>query len=79
MFLGAGIAGNRALGATDDQQNLIPIDPSTLVLDAEKGIRVRPEHLHQSLRELAHIQDHALTQRFPLGVPKQELLQGFWS
>jgi len=79
MFLGAGIAGNRAIGATDDQQNLIPIDPLTLVLDAEKGIRVRPEHLHQSLRELAHIQDHALTQRFPLGVPKQELLQGFWS
>ena len=78
MFLGKGIAGNRVIGATDDKQQLIPIDPRTLAIDKEKGIRVRPEHIHVALREFAGIQDHAFSKQFPLGVTANERLADFW-
>ncbi len=78
MFLGPGIAGNRVLGATDEAQQLVPINPETLAIDKNAGIRVRPEHIHESLREFAGIQDHAFSKQLPLGVPKSESLQSFW-
>jgi hypothetical protein len=74
MFLGPGIGGNRLIGATDEKQQLVPIDPQTLKLDPVGGIRVRPEHIHQSLREFASIENHPLSQRFPLQVPEKEKL-----
>lgn len=78
MFLGRGIAGNRVLGATDEQQFAVPIDPQTLATAPEQGIRVRPEHVHEALRELAGIAEHPFSQQFPLGVAEQEKLRGFW-
>jgi hypothetical protein len=74
MFLGPGIGGNRLIGATDEKQQLVPIDPQALKLDPVGGIRVRPEHIHQSLREFASIENHPLSQRFPLQVPEKEKL-----
>src|SRR5688572_16438555 len=53
MFLGRGIRGNRVLGATTEGQFHVPVNPRTLALDREGGIRVRPEHIHIALRELA--------------------------
>jgi hypothetical protein len=78
MFLGRGIKGNRVVGATDEKQFLVPLDPKSLAVDKEKGIRLRPEHLHLALRELAGIQDHAYGKQFPLGVTDPEKLQGLW-
>ena len=78
LFLGRGIKGNRVLGATDEKQFAVPVDPATLKLDKEKGIRVRPEHVHAALREYAGIADHPLSKKFPLGVPEKEGLRGFW-
>jgi Protein of unknown function (DUF1501) len=78
MFLGRGIKGNRVLGATDEKQFLVPIDPKTLKTDKDKGVRVRPEHLHLALRELAGIEQHAFSKQFPLGVTDNEKLQGLW-
>lgn len=78
MFLGRGIAGNRVIGATDEQQFAVPIDPQTLATAPAGGIRVRPEHIHEALRELAGIADHACSKKFPLGVTEQEKLRGFW-
>jgi hypothetical protein len=78
MFLGRGIKGNRAIGATDEKQFTVPINPKTQQLDKEKGIRIRPEHIHESLRELAGIADHPLSKKFPLGVTEKEKLMGFW-
>ena len=77
MFLGPGIAGNRVLGATDAAQQLVPVHPGTLSLDPAQGIRIRPEHIHRSLRQFAGIDDHAFSQRFPLEIPKGEQLIGF--
>jgi uncharacterized protein (DUF1501 family) len=78
MFLGRGIKGNRVIGATDEKQFHVPIDAKTLACDKEKGVRVRPEHLHTALREYAGIADHAFSKRFPLGVADKERLQGLW-
>ena len=79
MFLGKGITGDRVIGATDEKQQAVPINPQSLALDQEKGIRVRPEHIHLALREFAGIQDHAFSKQFPLEVPAKEKLQSFWN
>jgi hypothetical protein len=78
MFLGRGIKGNRVAGATNDKQFAIPLDPKTLKLDEHKGVRIRPEHIHESLRELAGIADHPLSKKFPLGLTNRDKLQKFW-
>jgi hypothetical protein len=78
MFLGRGIKGNRVIGATDEKQFAVPLDPQALALSKDKGIRIRPEHIHESLRELAGIADHPLMKKFPLGVADKEKLRGFW-
>ena len=75
MFLGAGITGNRVIGATDYKQLLVPINPQTLDIDRDHGLRTRPEHIHQALREYAGIQDHAFSKQFPLGVAVNERLE----
>src|SRR5262249_31327414 len=55
LFLGRGIKGNRVIGATDEKQFHVPVNPRTLAVDREQGVRVRPEHIHTALRELAGI------------------------
>ncbi len=78
MFMGQGIRGNRAIGATDEKQFAVPVLPDTLACDREKGIRMRPEHIHTALRELAGIADHPMSKRFPLGVVEKERLSTLW-
>jgi hypothetical protein len=78
MFMGQGIAGNRVIGATDGGQFAVPLNPATLQLEKEKGIRVRPEHLHIALREAAGIAEHPMAKKFPLVIPEAERLKGFW-
>jgi hypothetical protein len=78
LFLGKGIKGNRVLGATDEKQFAVPVDPKTLKADKATGTRVRPEHVHEALRELAGIADHPHAKKFPLGVAEKERLVGFW-
>ncbi len=75
MFMGTGIRGNRVVGATDEKQFLAPVHPESLALDAENGVRVRPEHIHQALRQFAGIDGHAFSKKFPLKVPDGEQLQ----
>lgn len=77
MFLGPGIKGNRVIGATDEKQFARPISAQSLTLD-DKGIRMRPEHIHEALRQLAGIDTHAHAKKFPLGVKADEVLKGLW-
>ncbi len=79
MFLGMGITGDLVIGATDEKQQAVPINPQSLALDKENGIRARPEHIHLALREFAGIQDHPFSKQFPLEVPAKEKLQSFWN
>ncbi len=78
LFIGPGITGNRVIGATDEKQFAVPLDPKSLATDKDNGIRIRPEHIHESLRELAGITDHPHTKKFPLGVTDKDKLQKFW-
>ena len=78
MFLGPGITGNRVIGATDEKQFIVPVNPKTLTLDKERGIRVKPETVHTALRQLARIDQHAFAERFPMNVPASEQLTNFW-
>ena len=78
MFLGPGIRGNRMIGATDARQFAVPLNPISLQCESEQGIRVRPEHIHEALRAFAGIDDHPHCQKFPLGIKKEEQLQGLW-
>jgi hypothetical protein len=78
MFMGRGIKGNRVIGATDEKQFSVPILPGTLACDKEKGIRVRPEHIHNELREMAGITNHPMSKKFPLGIPDNERLKALW-
>ncbi|HYE18716.1 MAG TPA: DUF1501 domain-containing protein [Tepidisphaeraceae bacterium] len=78
MFMGAGIKGNRLIGATDEKQFGVGLDPAKLTVDKAKGIKVRPEHVHQALRQFAGIAEHPLAKKFPLGVPVPEELKGLW-
>ncbi|HIK94744.1 MAG TPA: DUF1501 domain-containing protein [Planctomycetes bacterium] len=79
MFMGRGIKGNRVIGATDEKQFLVPINPQSLATDMEKGIRVRPEHIHSALREFAGIDTHAFAEKFSLDIPDAERLHGLLS
>jgi len=78
MFLGPNIKGNRVIGATDEKQFHVPLNPQTLATDKDKGIRVRPEHIHEALRQFAGIADHPLSKKFPLGLNDQDQLQNLW-
>jgi hypothetical protein len=78
MFIGPGIKGDRVIGATDEKQFTVPIDPKSLAIDKEKGIRPRPEHIHEALRQYAGISDHAFSKKFPLGLADKDKLQGLF-
>ena len=78
MFMGRGIKGNRVIGATDEKQFLKPINPKSLAIDEKSGIRTRPEHIHQALRELAGIEDHPFSKKYPLKITNTEKLHNFF-
>ncbi len=78
MFIGPRIKGDRVIGATDDKLFQVPLNPQTLACDKEKGVRIRPEHIHEALRQYAGIAEHAFSKKFSLGVSEKELLKGFW-
>jgi len=46
--------GNRVVGATNDLQQSMKVNPNTLTLD-NNGVEITPEYLHQALRSLAGI------------------------
>lgn len=79
MFLGPGIKGNRVIGSTNEGQFAHPLNPATLTTDTDNGIRIRPEHIHQALREFSGITEHEACQEFALKIPEQERLQGLWA
>lgn len=78
MFLGPGIRGNRVVGATDQRQFAVPLDATSLQPSSDQGIRVRPEHIHLALRELAGVADHPFSQQFDLKVDDGQRLSGLW-
>ena len=67
MVWGGGglIQGDRVVGATDDEQRSLRVNPNTLALDPN-GIELTPEYIHQALRSLAGIaQSPSVAANFP--------------
>ena len=55
MFLGRGIKGNRVIGATDEKQFHVPLDPQTLALRPGEGHPRPPRaHPHRAARVRRH-------------------------
>lgn len=78
MFMGRQVSGNRVIGATDKKQHLELLNPKTLEIDKKGGIRVRPEHIHEALRQHSGIAEHEFAKSFPLALSEQEHLTGLW-
>jgi hypothetical protein len=78
MFMGKDIQGNRVIGETNEKQFLTPINPKSLSIDEKNGIRTRPEHIHQALRELAGIETHPFSKKFPLKLTDEEKIRGLF-
>ena len=77
MFLGRGIKGNRVIGATDEKQFAVPLDPQTLAARTRR--RASACGRSTSTRRCAScagIADHPLAKKFPLGVAEKETAAG---
>ena len=57
----------------------VPMNRPAEIIFGGLKFAVRPEHIHLALREFAKIENHPFSQRFPLQVPINEKLHGFWS
>lgn len=59
--MGPGIAGNRVIGGTTPDQRARLVDPGSLAVvdgvDGTDGVRIRPEHVHHALRQLAGVDE----------------------
>ena len=75
LLMGAGIPGNKVIGASDDGHRPLMVNPQTLALD-ENGVRVRPEHVHYALRKLTGFERDPLSLQFPLEMQEQLPLFG---
>lgn len=65
LFMGAGIDGGRVIGATDEAQKKVLLDPQTLA-PSPTGVSIRPEHVHFALRKHAGLDDTESSKRFKL-------------
>jgi hypothetical protein len=62
--------GNQVIGATDEVQNALKINPSTLKIDSQGEI-LTPAHIHKELRRYLGISGTALDQLFPINVDNE--------
>ncbi len=67
LLMGKGIPGDRVIGATNERQEAMNVDPQTLAVVDSGGVRLRPAHVHRALRKLAGLEtDPVASQRFPI-------------
>lgn len=71
MAMGAGVSGNRVIGATDGNFEALKLSPSTLQPHSN-GIIVTPKHIHRALRDALGISAE-LDSRFPINVEELAL------
>jgi len=69
LFFGAGIEGNRVIGATDNRMLPRPVNPDSPGVTDENGVVLTTGHVHAALRDLLGISDHPLAREYPLNAP----------
>jgi hypothetical protein len=65
MFMGKGIAGNRVIGGTNDEQGARGINTSSLEIE-KSGTVLKPGAIHKALRKIAGVADGAPAKSFGL-------------
>jgi len=65
--------GNRVVGITDELHNALPINPTTLKQDKNKGINILPSHVHLALRKYLGLENLANEFGFRLDVESMPL------
>ena len=65
LAMGPGIAGNRVIGATNDEQRSRNIDPGSLA-PVDGGVKLTPQLIHLALRRVAGIEGTEVATKFPL-------------
>jgi uncharacterized protein (DUF1501 family) len=75
LLMGTGIPGNTVVGATDEGHRPLTVNPDTLEVD-ENGVRIRPEHVHAGLRQIAGIDRDSFALQFPLDIEDELSLFG---
>ena len=76
LALGAGVSGNRVVGATDANYRALKLDPGSLQVAADQNspsaVTLTASHVHRALRGLAGISGSAAAQEFALD-PSEDL------
>jgi len=70
ILMGAGIPGNRVIGATNEDFNALKLDPTTLAIasnqDNAKAIKLTPAHIHVALQQHFGIDNNGYSLSAPL-------------
>ena len=76
MMMGAGVQGNRVIGASTHDQLPRLLDPETLEVtdDPNRGTTLKPRHIHAELRQLLGITDAPLSRRYDLETERLGIL-----
>ncbi|MCA9526015.1 MAG: DUF1501 domain-containing protein, partial [Myxococcales bacterium] len=67
MFMGAGVQGNRVVGASTDRHQSIGVNLDTLAVDnSPDAPHIEPGHVCQAIRKLAGVHESELAAMFPI-------------
>ncbi len=75
LAMGAGVTGNRVVGATTPDFRAQTVNQATLALDPA-GVRLTPGMVHRSLRQLAGLEGTQWAAKFPISDPLLPQLLG---
>jgi uncharacterized protein (DUF1501 family) len=70
VAMGAGIVGNRMVGATDSGHNARMIDPATgTAAEGDvSGVTITPAHVHRGMRRVLGLAGTEVDDRFPIAL-----------
>jgi hypothetical protein len=66
LLMGAGVRGNRVIGATNEAQRARGLDFTTLSVSDTSTRRLNPKSIHMSLRRLAGVETTEVARQFPI-------------
>jgi hypothetical protein len=66
LLMGAGVRGNRVIGATNEGQRARGLDFATLAVSDSSTRRLNPKSIHTSLRRLAGVETSEVARQFPI-------------
>lgn len=68
VAMGAGINGNRMVGATSSGHDALMIDPATGAQASSGGIKITPAHVHRGMRRVLGLSGTVVDESFPIAL-----------